>query len=150
MSQESGNPAERPGVTVFRPEKLANVAYDAETSRVIDLDTGNRLSVKSGHAGGPGQFGFSNQETGPIAGGSYSLWSSEDLIVYEITGLATSEPGFPTRGRSEFDSSPIAELFRARFDAVSPKHTRTVLVVDSRPETPGEPNRATGARSEGQ
>ena len=147
MIHETPNPAERPGVKVYRPEPLPNATYDAATNRVIDLDTGNRLTVRSGHAGGPGRFGFSNQESGPIAGGSYSLWSSEALIVYEITGLATSEPGFPARARSEFDSSPIADLFRARYDAVSPYHTRTVLVADSRTETPGEPNRDAGARS---
>jgi hypothetical protein len=136
----AGNPAERSGVKVYHPRKLPNISFDTKTNLLTDLDTGNRLFVRPGHAGGAGKFGLSKQKTGPIAGGGYTFWSDQDLKVYEITSLMSAQPGLPYLARSEFDISALAELFRARYDMRSPNHRGTVLVVDSRPEMPADLN----------
>lgn len=143
----SGNPAERPGVEVHRPRKLANVRYDAAHDIVTDLDTGDRLSVSRGHAGRPGQYGFCNEKTGPIAYGSFKRWGGGNSEVdgVEILGLKTEHStGAPWRARSEFNTARLAELFRAHTDASISNHRYAIIVVDAQPETSNDINLRTG------
>ena len=142
----SGNPAERPGVKVYRPKKLDNLHYDSARRMVTDLDTGDRLALTLGHAGGVAQYGFSNEKTGWIANGGYFSWGGSGLTVYEVATLRKREAvgSSDHLSRSEFEISRLAELFRASADAALPNHPRVVWVVDSRPATPDDINPQTG------
>lgn len=141
--RHSGNPAERPDVEVYRPTKLANVRYDAANNMVTDLDTGDRLSVSHGHAGGVGQYGVSNEKTGLIAYGGYRNWAGGNsrVLGFEILSLQTEHAtGAPFRSRSEFNTARMAELFKAYRDASIPDHHYSIIVVDARPETMNDSN----------
>jgi hypothetical protein len=153
VERPSGNPADRPGVKVYRPEQLTNVRYDRETDTIVNLDTGDSLKVTPPFRESPGHYVFSNEKTGDIAFGGYlsGTGGSLDREVFEITSVHPFDMPAGVTGqwflaRAEFDVSPIAELFRARLDATSPNHRRNVLVVDVRPETPAEIDRQTGSR----
>lgn len=137
-----GNPADRPGVKVYRPEKITTIEFDPKIRRVLDTSNGDFLITRSGHAGGVGQWTFGNLKTGGIAyGGFYSSGGGYGPTIYEIPSLKTGLGyKFPHLSRSEFDLGRIAELFRAEKDAVAPNHGVEVLVVDSRPETPNDDN----------
>jgi hypothetical protein len=149
----SGNPAEWPNVRVYRPRKLNNVRYDGEKRLLTDLATGDRLTLRTGHAGGPGHVSYSNEKTGGIAYGAYYNWSSyeQNLLVYNVSSLRTEIGSAPQRAREEFEIGRLAELFRASYEAaVSPNRRKEVLVVDSRPEQAAEIDRVTGETRSGQ
>lgn len=145
VTRSEEQPAQR-DVVVYRPRKLANVRYDPAHNMITDLDTGDRLSISSGHAGGPGQYGFSNINSGLIAyggfrDGGYYGTAYGGAIVYEIRTLRTEHAtGAPTRARSEYDIARLAEMFRARADALLPDSSREVIVIDARPATPNVSN----------
>jgi hypothetical protein len=150
--RQSGNPAERQGVKVYRPKQLPNTAYDQSTRTLTNLDTRDKLIVSSpGHADGPGQFGFSNEKTGGIAGGSFKDWGDKGVYVYEITSILTTEDGFRKyRAREEYDIGRLAEMWRARYDQIDPDHGKQILIVDSRPEKINEINPQNGIRKAAQ
>lgn len=138
LGWRSGNPAEWPGVKVYRPKKLEHTSYDRSSRTIIDLDTGDAL--KLGKQLGPGDeersFGFYNQKTGPYEGGFFISWDilSDNLQVWAITSVRTTKNGQrEERGREEFDIGRLAEMFRA-LNA----HDTRVLVVDARPEKASE------------
>jgi hypothetical protein len=143
----SGNPAERPGVDVHRPEKLRHVRYDRGERTILDLDTGDRLKLVSPFRESPGHFVFSNEGSGFIAQGSYFEWNNSDTSVYEITAVSSSRDGeLRYFARTGFDISTIAALFRAALDAAWPDHGGKTLVVDARPATPADMDPKTGSR----
>lgn len=150
--RQPNNPAKREGVKVYRPKKLQNVRYNRGDRTLIDLDTGDELVISSpGHAGGPGQFGFSNERTGSIAGGSVIYWSDVGIGVYEITAIRRTVDGKRQyRSREEYDIGRLAELFRAKYDQNDPSHRREILVVDSRPEKISEIDPQNGIRKAAQ
>lgn len=142
--RQPDNPAEREGVKVYRPERLADISYDQNKRAVVDLETGDRLvNNRVGHAGGPGLFGFSNERTGEIAGGEYVVWDSNGVTVFEVTKLVIwVGKKHQYLAREEYEISRLAEMFRALREAQYRKaqpHSKTgfrkeVLVVDSRPK----------------
>lgn len=147
------NPADREGAKVYRPKPLANIRRDTYSSPVVDLDTGDKLIVRNGHAGGVGTFGFSNAAVGLIASGGYRYWGATDRSVFEVTWIRTTVDGVHQyRAREEYDISRIAEMFRALSDEAVRKARpivgniplRDVLVVDSRPEKISEINPVNG------
>jgi len=155
VANPSGNPAERPGVTVYRPKALPHARYDMGQPSVVDLDTGDMLVLKSGHRGGAGTFGLSNERTGGIAGGLFQSWSTQDVTVFEVTALSIADDGFRRfRPRGEYNLTRLAEMFRAIKEAgyrVAQPQSKTgyrgqVLVVDSRPNRADEIDRMTGKR----
>lgn len=143
------NPADRSGVKVYRPKKLANVKYSSAGSYVKNLDNGDALVVRSGHAGGVGQFSYSNANAGLIAYGGYYSWGggNSDIRGFDVVALkAEHATGAPFRARSEFDLTQMAELFRAYNDAAMPDNTYSAIVVDSRPENANEIDPTSGAK----
>lgn len=171
----SGNPAEWPGVKVYRPRKLEHTSYDRSTDTIVDLDTGDAL--KLGKQLGPGDeersFGFYNQKTGPYGGGFFVSFGAGDSEIYAIIRIGTglgAERRY--RAREEFDVSRLAELFRAHYnlqiDHMRQHRTRRlaelfgaqytppkslgkpVLVVDARPEKVSEINPQNGTRKDAQ
>lgn len=151
-------PADREGAKVYKPKPLSNLRYDMNSSSVADLDTGDKLITKSGHAGGVGTFGFSNPTVGLIASGGYRYWGSTDRSVFEVTWIRTTVEGVHQyRAREEYDISRIAEMFRALKDEmvrrarpiVGNNPYREVLVVDSRPEKISEINPVNGQMKDG-
>jgi hypothetical protein len=154
--RQPDNPAEREGVKVYRPRRLANPTYDQNKRAVVDLDTGDKLVITSlGHAGGPSRFGFSNEKTGGIAGGSVVDWSDKELAVFEVTSISIAADEFKSyRAREEYDIGRIGEMFRALAEGAYAKGQplsktglrKEVLVVDSRPEKISEINPQNGSR----
>jgi hypothetical protein len=146
--RQPDNPAEREGVKVYRPRRLANTTYDLNKRTVVDLDTGDELVITQyGHAGGPGGFSYRNNKIGPIASGRFISWSKMEVAVYAITAIWVAEDRFRNyRAREEYDVGRIGEMFRARYDQNDPHHRKEVLVVDSRPEKISEINPQNGSR----
>jgi hypothetical protein len=150
-ARKSDNPAEWDDVKVHRPKRLENVVYDSSTRTLTDLDTGDRLVITfpSGPGDSPHQFGFSNEKTGGIAGGSFLDKGDSKTQIYQVTSILITEDGFRTyRAREEYDIARIAELFRAFTDQVNPNHKYEILVVDTRPEKKSEINPQNGIRKD--
>jgi hypothetical protein len=128
------NPADQPGVKVYRPEALPMARYVSRIQRVEDSN-GDYLVVQSGHAGGVGQYTFGNQDRLIAYGGFRSTGDMRRrLSVFEILDLRTELGAAPKLGRSEFEVARIAAMFRAYMDLGAPNHGREIVVVDSRPE----------------
>jgi hypothetical protein len=155
--RQPDNPAEREGVKVYRPKRLANTTYDQNKRTVVDLDTGDKLVVSKpiGPGDSPRQFGFSNEKTGGIAGGSFKYWSDNDVSVFEVTGISIAADEFKSyRAREEYDIGRIGEMFGALREAVYRKNQplanvgfdKEIIVADSRPETISEINPQNGTR----
>lgn len=133
----SGNPAEWPGVKVYRPRKLEHTSYDRGSRTIIDLDTGDALTLSRPIGPGDEQrtFGFYNQKTGPYVGGVFVSWSNSDLSVCAITSIRAAVDGDGKRlTRDDYDIERLAEMLGVLAGQFSHSRHKQLLVVDARPE----------------
>ncbi len=118
-------------------------------SSVTDPATGDRLFMPWGGSSGIDRFQLYIAKTKQKFYGTFNSQSYWDrpLKTYEVEAIMSSTDR-QNLSRSEYDASRLAELFRIAVDAplltgefpsYNHKPVETI-VIDSRPEMPGDPN----------
>jgi len=156
MPNSTDNPAERPGVEVYRPQKLESTQYNMNSNSVVDRHTGDTLQItRIGYAGGPGAFKFRDSSNNVTGNGTFLSLNRGDVSGYEITSILLSSDNFTSfRSREEYNASKLANLFGALAEAqersAQPESEtgqhEYMSVIDARPKTVSEINPRTGQR----
>lgn len=136
MGEWSGNPAERPGAIVIRPERDSEMVFDPEHRSVVDLRNGDSFKLAGARAESRGRRHFLILNSGGdfVLRGlvTSSSWSGQS--VYELHWIAedlVEAPDIPLE-RAKAQVERLSRFLRRHDEGVAPATERTVVVVDSR------------------